>query len=1516
MANKVNIKFVLALGATLVALFAVVAWIAFEKLTTSGKEYEAQGDALFAQGDFDDAANNYRLAVAHDRTNVEWLTKWREALLKVVPDTKVEYVKYYSAYYRGILGTLAALQEDDPDVQRAYFDTLFNELRLSNASPESWLQLVDQITPVLDRLPDDDPRTQSLHRYRAFAELARSFAVELRDDEITQTRQDLDAALAGDPSDVEAAEADIRWYAGAWRRAFRARREQTTNAAWQAVEDEIAIQKKQFNNNPIILLTELQLRTEKALQSLQTPKERMDALKGLQGSEAPLLEAMEGVDPTTLDPGMLDRAYTTVRTIRAKAGVDAMLPIIERALAAQPQDAQLMLLHARALKEDGRPKEAIQQFAEIINMPDLPVSLDGLMLIQSYRSSAIYLAADATFLLLDQETDPAAKKALIEQATAYRDQLIEQVDGGADAPTVMLLDGRLAIAENRPRDAVERLSALDKQLGGRDAQVVRYLGYALTQSNLLGAARQQYQRLVDANPADVDSLLRLGDVERRLQEYDWAASRYEKALTLVPDLTEARVRLETVRAEQGDVRAGVDEATDPVTAALIRWRTLMRQDPPEPDEALATLKAAHQKLGDDPRILNAMIFHYNQAGARSEAMALAEKAIKLYPDDARFPRWRQRLQITDADSSIETKIAAIEADGADKLTTLLTKATLYLTAQDAEKGDQALAEAQKLAPEDPRVIESLFSRALAKKDFDQARTLAATAARLNLDSVDGLLYQARIEFAQDDLQKAQSSLEQAADRLPYDPFVWRLLGQTRIQLGLIGDALDALAKASRAKPDDLITARLYGQTLARLQRYKEALTVVHDARRFHPDDPSLNGLWLTLEEQVGDRSLALDHRRKRFAKDPKDLANATALARMLTADKQWDEARTVLDVLRQARPEDGAIARMDADWHAKQGDIESGADLLRARTDPDHPVDPLLLVAQYYLDNGDKEKAAGALADAQRLEGPGEKKVELIIADLHFRDGEYEKSLPLFREALAAGVPGREGDVGRRLADALLRLKRYDDTQKTLDALPAAERDDPRSLILRSRAMVGAGDERGAAILLDNAIKTHPTSAALFIERAMLSSKSPDQRDDALADTAQAIRIAPTMVEAHRLRASLLVQANRLNEAVSEIKSAIETIPNDRTLRRIQIELLVRMKQNDRAIEAADAAADAFPRDSSWLLTAGDLNARADRWDEALKRYQRAYDISPVARIAVRVGQALLTVSPARPHDALTLMDAHMSDESYRSTVRLLKAQALSTLGDADGARALADQSFDEARTPADLRDWFTGIATLYPVRADMIAYVQTHTPPAELGALYTVLLAQLEATDPARTDSVIATLRAVDTESADPLTRADLDRLLGQLLYATDAFDEAAKVYRSAVELAPNDLEFNNNLAYILARHLDDAAGALAPAERAAQISPSDSNVLDTLGWVYSQLGRLDEAAATLNRAIDNASDASERAPAYLHMAQTLLQQDDPSRARRYAENASALIKKNQSLLQEYGPALTKVMRQLDSTE
>jgi Flp pilus assembly protein TadD len=92
---------------------------------------------------------------------------------------------------------------------------------------------------------------------------------------------------------------------------------------------------------------------------------------------------------------------------------------------------------------------------------------------------------------------------------------------------------------------------------------------------------------------------------------------------------------------------------------------------------------------------------------------------------------------------------------------------------------------------------------------------------------------------------------------------------------------------------------------------------------------------------------------------------------------------------------------------------------------------------------------------------------------------------------------------------------------------------------------------------------------------------------------------------------------------------------------------------------------------------------------------------------------------------------------------------------------------------------------------------------------------------------------------------------------------EQAVTAYRRAAKLDEQAWRPRNNLAVLLGK--GDLQGALAAAQEAYALAPTEPDVLDTLGWLYLEAGRAD-------RSIQLLEDARRAAPASaetgLHLA------------------------------------------------
>ncbi|MCH9827019.1 MAG: tetratricopeptide repeat protein [Gammaproteobacteria bacterium] len=130
-----------------------------------------------------------------------------------------------------------------------------------------------------------------------------------------------------------------------------------------------------------------------------------------------------------------------------------------------------------------------------------------------------------------------------------------------------------------------------------------------------------------------------------------------------------------------------------------------------------------------------------------------------------------------------------------------------------------------------------------------------------------------------------------------------------------------------------------------------------------------------------------------------------------------------------------------------------------------------------------------------------------------------------------------------------------------------------------------------------------------------------------------------------------------------------------------------------------------------------------------------------------------------------------------------------------------------------------------------------------------------------------------------------DADLLYGRsLVYEQLGNIGAAEAdLRRIVSLDPEDARALNALGYMLTTHTQRFQEALGLIKRAAELTPNDAAVIDSLGWVHYRLGDLQQAHDYLQRAFDHMRDPEIAA----HLGEVLWQMGRQSEARQVWETA-----------------------------
>ncbi|MCJ8345001.1 tetratricopeptide repeat protein, partial [bacterium] len=91
----------------------------------------------------------------------------------------------------------------------------------------------------------------------------------------------------------------------------------------------------------------------------------------------------------------------------------------------------------------------------------------------------------------------------------------------------------------------------------------------------------------------------------------------------------------------------------------------------------------------------------------------------------------------------------------------------------------------------------------------------------------------------------------------------------------------------------------------------------------------------------------------------------------------------------------------------------------------------------------------------------------------------------------------------------------------------------------------------------------------------------------------------------------------------------------------------------------------------------------------------------------------------------------------------------------------------------------------------------------------------------------------------------------LASAYYDLKKFDLAVLNFKKSVELDPNNSLTLNNLAYLYSELNQNLEEALTMCKIALKVAPKNPAYLDTLGWIYYQLGRYEEAKIILEKVL-----------------------------------------------------------------
>ena len=398
------------------------------------------------------------------------------------------------------------------------------------------------------------------------------------------------------------------------------------------------------------------------------------------------------------------------------------------------------------------------------------------------------------------------------------------------------------------------------------------------------------------------------------------------------------------------------------------------------------------------------------------------------------------------------------------------------------------------------------------------------------------------------------------------------------------------------------------------------------------------------------------------------------------------------------------------------------------------------------------------------------------------------------------------------LASLLIRTGDIDGAVEHLETIVEMVSDPPGAGFHRAAELLSTEKDGESAIaVMKRLVRGHDADAEAQLALARLLARN-GQLEEALQTVDRAFELSPDDAPTTVLRARLRHRANDVDGAFGVLTEFLERVPGSSVVRMAYARMLVDTKRYDQARAEFERLVADEPENDDARYALGLLLLQTQRLDEATEQFER------------------LASRNARP------------DAAFYYLGRIAEAQQ--RFGDAIDAYRRVRRG--EHRLNAQIR-----VAVLLAENDDLdAARRHLHGLHSE-NTRETVRIYRAEAGLLTRVERYEEAMAVFDASLRELPDNSDLLYSRGMLAERMDRLDIVERDMRAIIAREPDHADALNALGYTLADRTDRYAEAYALIQRAIELKPDESYIVDSLGWVLYRMGRHREALEHLRRAM-----------------------------------------------------------------
>ena len=453
-----------------------------------------------------------------------------------------------------------------------------------------------------------------------------------------------------------------------------------------------------------------------------------------------------------------------------------------------------------------------------------------------------------------------------------------------------------------------------------------------------------------------------------------------------------------------------------------------------------------------------------------------------------------------------------------------------------------------------------------------------------------------------------------------------------------GLAADSVSEWRRTDPENRNARRMHALMLVRADRVDEAIEELRDiARRW--EGPGASGL----DVVVAVLHLAPEHdRRIRIMEEVADAGPESryALARVLAGSEQTDRALKILEGLRSERPGDERYAITLALLLHGNGEPDAALDVLAGHADEDGGSDDLLRAYARLLVSAGRREEALDRYETLLVRQPDDADVRWELARLLTTMERLEDALAHFRElyrwpAWRDGAWYFTGLIDESLAGPDQALRAYRKVRDGYYYVSARIRS--ARIIADSRGLQWARWHLAATPrhVESDDVRLYQAESSLLLRA--------DRPEEAMAVLDAAIDTYPEHADLLYSRAMVAERIDRLDILERDLRSIISRDPNNaEALNALGYTLADRTDRYEEALELVERALALEPDEFHIVDSMGWVLYRLGRNEEAAEHLRRSYEGERDPVVAAHLGEVLWVLG--RRNEAREIWDAALEE--------------------------------------------------------------------------------------------------------------------------------------------------------------------------------------------------------------------------------------------------------------------------------